>query len=112
MPTKQITPQDKSAPKTYFGIVAFITSILSSLSLLSNFIVANLDISAGTFSKLNNLTALFICIFTPLAFALGVLGYTRKKDSKKLSLLAIVLVTVPFLIIFAQFVYYLMKQNV
>jgi hypothetical protein len=109
MPTKQITPPDKSAQKTYFGIVALITSVLSTLSLLANYTVANMNISADTFSKLNNLTALLICIFTPLAFALGVLGYTRKNDSKKLSLIAIILVTVPFLIIFTQFVYYLMK---
>jgi hypothetical protein len=92
------------AKKTYFGITALITSILSGLSLLSNFAVANLNIAPDTFSQLNYLTALFFCILTPLTFVLGVLGYTRKNDSKVLSLIAIVLVTVPFLIMFAQFI--------
>ena len=95
--------------KTYFGIIALITSIISGLSLLSNFAVANLNITPGTFSQLNNLTALFFCILTPLAFVLGVLGYTRKNDSKILSLIAIVLVTVPFLIMFAQLILYFIK---
>jgi membrane-bound ClpP family serine protease len=95
--------------KTYFGVIAFITSILSGLSLLSNFTVANLNISPGTFSQLNNLTALFYCILTPLAFVLGVVGHTRKNDSKTLSRVAIVLVTIPFLFMFAQFVYYFIK---
>jgi len=95
--------------KTYFGIIALITSIISGLSLLSNFAVANLNITPGTFSQLNNLTALFFCILTPIAFVLGVLGYTRKNDSKILSLIAIVLVTVPFLIMFAQLILYFIK---
>jgi hypothetical protein len=97
------------AKKTYFGITALITGILSGLSLLSNFAVANMDITPGTFSQLNYLTALFFCILTPLAFALGALGYTRKNDSKALSLIAIALVTVPFLIMFAQFILYFIK---
>ena len=98
-----------TSKKTYFGLIALITGIISGLSLLSNFTVANLNITPGTFSQLNNITALFFCILTPLAFVLGVLGYTRKNDSKTLSLIAIVLVTVPFLIMFAQFVYYFVK---
>jgi hypothetical protein len=95
--------------KTYFGIIALITSIISGLSLLSNFAVANLNITPSTFSQLNNLTALFFCILTPIAFVLGILGYTRKNDSKILSLIAIVLVTVPFLIMFAQLILYFIK---
>jgi hypothetical protein len=95
--------------KTYFGIAALITGILSALSLLANFAVANLNISAGTFSQLNNLTALFFCILTPLTFVLGIAGHTRKNDSKTLSRIAIVLVVIPFLFIFAQFVYYFIK---
>lgn len=97
------------AKKTYFGLIALITSILSGLFLLSNFAVANLNIAPSTFSQLNNLTALFFCLLTPLAFVLGILGYTRKNDSKPLSLIAIVLVTVPFLILFVQLVDYFVK---
>ena len=119
MPTNQATPHhesatsfpaDKVGKKTHFGITALIIGILSGLSLLSNFTVAYLDISAGTFSLLNNLTALFFCILTPLAFVLGVMGYTRKNDSKILSGVAIILVVVPFLIIFAQLVHSLMGR--
>ena len=95
--------------KTYFGIIALITGILSGLSLLSNFTVANLNITPNTFNQLNYITALFFCILTPLTFVLGVLGYTRKNNSKTLSLIAIVLVTVPFLIMFAQFILYFIK---
>ena len=114
MSTNQATPRDESAApslvdkagkKTRFGITALIIGILSGLSLLSNFTVAYLDISADTFNLLNNLTALFFCILTPLTFVLGVVGYTRKNDSKILSGVAIILVVVPFLIIFAQLVY-------
>ena len=108
-PPRQKKHQDNAVKKTYFGAVALITSIASGLFLAANFTVANLNISPGMFSQLNNLTALFFCILTPLAFALGVLGYTRKNDSKTLSLIAIVLVTIPFLVIFAQFVFYFIK---
>ena len=99
----------ETARKTYFGIAALITSILSGLSLLSNFTVAYLNISGEIFSKLNNLTALFFCNLTPLTFVLGVVGHTRKNDSKNLSRIAIVLAVVPFLIIFAQLVYSFIK---
>jgi ABC-type Na+ efflux pump permease subunit len=95
---------NQPARKTYFGITALITGILSFLSLLSNFTVANLNITPETFSLLNNLTALFFCILTPLTFGLGVVGHTRKNDSKNLSRVAIVLVVIPFLFMFAQFV--------
>jgi hypothetical protein len=98
------------AKKTYFGITALITGIFSGLSLLSHFTVANPDLfSPETFSQLNYLTTLFFCILTPLTFVLGVVGYTRKNDSKALSRAAIVLVVVPFLFMFAQFVYSFVK---
>jgi hypothetical protein len=105
-------PMDAKTPsvtKTYFGLIALITGILSGLFLGANFIVANLNITPRMFSQLNNLTALFFCILTPLTFILGVVGHTRKNDSKTLSRIAIVLVVIPFLFIFAQFVYYFIK---
>ena len=95
---------DHVKEKTYFGIAALITGILCVLSLLSNLTVANLNITGGTFNQLNNLTALFYCILTQITLVLGVVGHTRRNDSKNLSRIAIVLVTIPFLIIFAQFV--------
>jgi len=97
------------AKKSYFGIAALITGILCVLSLLSNFSVSQLNISPETFSSLNNLTALFYCVLTPLTFVLGVVGHTRRNDSKNLSRVGIVLALVPFLIIFAQLVYSFVK---
>ena len=104
-----MTEKFPPANKTYFGLAALITGIFSGLSLLSNFTVADLNISPDTFSQLNNLTALFFCILTPLTFILGVVGYTRKNDLRGLSMIAIVLVVVPFLFMFVQFVYYFIK---
>jgi surface polysaccharide O-acyltransferase-like enzyme len=95
--------------KTYFGVAAFVTGLVSGLSLAGNFIAANLNISPGTFSQLNNLTALFFCILTPLTFVFGVLGHTRKNDSKTLSRVALALVGIPFLFMFVKFVYSFIK---
>jgi hypothetical protein len=96
---------DQPIRKTYFGVTALILGILCVLSLLSNFAVANLNISTETFNQLNNLTALFYCALTQVAFVLGVIGHTRKNDSKNLSRVAIALVVVPFLFMFGRFVY-------
>ena len=95
--------------RTYFGFAALLTGTVSGLSLVGNFIAANLNISQATFNQLNNLTALFFCILTPLTFILGVVGHTRKNDSKPLSRIAIVLAVIPFLYMFAQFVYSFIK---
>ena len=110
-PTRRLPKEQRgdTAKKTYFGIVALFTGLVSGLSLAANFIVANLNISPDTFSQLNILTALFFCILTPLTFVLGVVGYTRKNDSKVLSSIAIVLVVIPFLYMFAQLVYSFIK---
>jgi hypothetical protein len=110
-PTRRLPKEQRGdvAKKTYFGITALITGVVSVLFLGANYTVANLDITPRTFSQLNNLTALFFCIFTPLTFVLGVLGHTRKNDSKALSWIAIVLAVAPFLIKFAQLVNYLIK---
>jgi hypothetical protein len=109
MHDSQIPKPNKPAKKTYFGLIALTTGIISVSFLGAHFGVAYLNITPDTFNKLNNLTTLVFCILTPLAFALGVLGYTGKNDSKRLSIIAITLVTVPFLIIFAQFVYSMMS---
>jgi hypothetical protein len=97
--------------KTYFGAAALISGALCVLSLMSNYGSSYLSISPHTFDQLNNLTALFFCILTPLTFILGVVGYTRKKDSKALSLIAIVLVVIPFLVILTQLVSSMLKSN-
>jgi len=91
--------------KTYFGIAALNTGILCVLSLLANYGASQLNISYETFNQLNNLTALFYCVLTQVTIVLGVIGHTRKNDSKNLSRIAIVLALIPFLFMFGQFLY-------
>ena len=99
----------KPARKTHFGFFALITGILCVLSLTANFVVSNLNISQETFNVLNNLTALFYCILTPLAFVLGVLGLRRRNDSRNFSRAGIVLALIPFLFVFGQFLFSFLK---
>ena len=75
------------------------------LSLLANYSVASLNIPQETFNRLNNLTTLSYCVLTQATIVLGVIGHTRKNDSKNLSRVGIVLALVPFLLIFGQFIY-------
>lgn len=65
----------------------------------SNLGVSQMNITPEEFNQLNSVTALFYCILTPLAFALGMLGFIFKNDFKILSGLAMAVVTVPFLVI-------------
>ena len=97
-----ITPDKKK--KTYFGLAALVTGVVTVLFLGANFGLVYLKITPNTFNRLNNLTALFYCALTPLTFILGVLGHVLKNDSKTYSRIAITLVTIPFLIIFIQLV--------
>jgi hypothetical protein len=99
----------KARKKTYFGIAALISGILCVLSLLSNYVAANLNISQEIFNQLNNLTALFYCILTQAAIVLGVIGHIRPNDSKNLSRAGIALAAIPFLFMFGQFVYSFIK---
>ena len=89
----------KPARRTYFGIAAFITSLLAVLAVGSNLGVSQMNITPEEFNQLNSITALFYCILTPLAFALGVFGFIFKNDFKIMSGLAMAVVTVPFLVI-------------
>jgi hypothetical protein len=96
----------KTSPvrKTYFGVAALVFAILSVLSIAANYGVANLDIPPSVFNQLNQLTTLFFCGLTQLTLVLGVIGLMRKKDSKVLSGIAIILVMIPFLVIFSRLV--------
>ncbi len=89
---------------TYFGIAALVFAILSDLFIAANYAVAYLDLPSSVFNQLNQLTALFFCGLTQLTLVLGVIGLMRKKDSKILSGIAIILVTIPFLVIFSRLV--------
>lgn len=106
----QISKSVNPVKKTYFGLAAFLTAVISCLFLGAHFGVAYLDISPHTFAQLNTITTLVFCILTPLAFALGAWGITRKDDSMQLSVIAIVLVTIPFLILLAQFIDAMMQN--
>ncbi len=90
--------------KTYFGIAALISGILCTLSLLFNFGASSLEIPRKTFDQLNNLTALLYCVLTQATIILGVIGHTRRKDSKNFSRVGIALALVPFLFMFGKFV--------
>jgi hypothetical protein len=95
----------KPERKTYFGLSALITGILCVLSLLANYSVSQLDLPQEIFNKLNNLTALFYCVLTQVTIVLGIIGHTRKNDSKNLSRIGIGLAVIPFLFIFGQFLF-------
>ncbi|MBK9209340.1 MAG: hypothetical protein IPL71_13975 [Anaerolineales bacterium] len=100
-----------STPRTYFGIIALIVAVLSVFALAANIGSSYLRISPGTFSQINNITALFYCSLTPLAFILGVVGSRKKSDSKPLSIAAMVVSLVPYLVLFVKFVYSLIFYN-
>jgi|SRR5688572_5324005 len=97
--------------KTYFGFSSLIIAMISVLFLAGSFVITMIDISPSTFFNLNNLAYLVYCISTPLAFGLGVWGFTRKNDSTILSVTAMVLVGLPFLVLFWQFVSSFLRYN-
>jgi presenilin-like A22 family membrane protease len=101
---------DTNAKKTYFGITALITGIISGLFLGANVGSSYLEVPPEVFNQLNNLTALIYCVLTPLAVTLGVVGHVKKNDSKLLSSIAIVLVTIPVVILFAQLVSSILRK--
>jgi hypothetical protein len=95
---------NKLSRKTYFGLASLITGIFCIFSLLANYAVSQLDLPQEIFNKLNNLTALFYCVLTQVTIVLGIIGHTRKNDSKNLSRIGIGFAVIPFLFIFGQFV--------
>ena len=96
--------------KTYFGLTALLTGIISDAFLGANFGVAYLEITPDVFNQLNSLTALIYCILTPLTILLGVIGFVRRNDSNILSGIAVTLVTIPVVILFSQLVSSLLRQ--
>lgn len=99
-----IDPVSSAKKKTYFGIAALITGIISTLFAAASYGIVYLRISPGLFNTLNSLTALGLCSLTPITVILGVIGVTRKNDSKPYSLIAIILVTIPFLVVLSSLV--------
>lgn len=101
----------RPARRTYFGLFALIIAFLAVAFIVANYVVAYQNITPAQFNQLNGFTAQFYCMLTPLAFVLGLLGIIFKNDSKLLSWVAVAVVTIPFLIIFVQFVSALVKYN-
>jgi hypothetical protein len=91
-----------STSKTYFGIFALFTAFLAVALISANIGVAYLDITPSLFSQLNRMTALGYCAMTPLTLLLAVMGIIRKAESPALSMIAIVLVAIPFSILFIR----------
>ena len=90
--------------RTYFGLAALIIGGISVLDLAARFAVAYMDIAPRTFGILNQITTLFFCILTPLAFVLAVLGWRRKNDSRSQAGIALALVLLPFAGLLLQFI--------
>jgi cytochrome bd-type quinol oxidase subunit 2 len=88
--------------RSRFGPAALAAAVLSVLFLAANYGASQLNIAPRTFAALNSITALAACALAPLAILFGVLGLVRKNDSKPASVLALVLTTLPFLILFVQ----------
>ena len=97
--------------KTYFGAFALLAALLSFVSIVMRFVSAYLNISPSLFNQLNGLTTLLYCILAPLAAGLGILGFVFKNDSKSLSLSALAVAAIPFLILMVQFILELVKYN-
>jgi len=90
--------------RTYFGLAALIIGGISVLDLAARFAVAYMDIAPRSFGILNQITTLFFCILTPLAFVLAVLGWRRKNDSRSQAGIALALVLLPFAGLLLQFI--------
>jgi len=88
---------------TYFGVAALVFGVLCNVALASNYGASQLNIFQETFAQLNNLTALLYCVSTQAALALGILGLTRKNDSKRLAWAGIALAVIPFLFVLGGF---------
>jgi hypothetical protein len=96
---------------SYFGIVSLVASILSVSFLGANFGASQLNISPETFSFLNNITVLSACVLAPLAVLLGMIGLFKSNDSKLLSGIALMVVGIPFLILFIQMAFSIARSN-
>lgn len=90
--------------KTYFGVTALAVAIISALFLIASYVVSQLNISLRTFSFWSNITLLSYCLSAPLAVILGVIGYRKLNDSKRVAMIAVALIVLPFLVLFVRFV--------
>jgi len=100
-----------SAKKTYYGFASLIVAMGSLLMLAGANYITRIDISPEVFSNWNNIIYLSYCFSAPLALVLGIWSFTRRNDFTVPSVIGMGLVTVPFLILFWQFVNALILYN-
>jgi hypothetical protein len=91
-----------STKRTYFGIASLAVAALSTLLLGAFYGISQMDITAQTFSMWNNVLAILFCSTAPIALILGGIGLGSKHDSKGFAWIAILLVSVPFIVMTAQ----------
>jgi hypothetical protein len=97
--------------KTYFGLASLIVAIISVAFLAGSYAITMMDVSAGTFARLNSAIYIVYCIATPLAVGLGAWSFRKRNDIRVLSLIAFGLTVLPFLVLFWQFVVALIRYN-
>jgi len=99
MSTRPTTYKPNKPATTYFGTTALIAGITSLLFTGASYGIAYMDITPDVFDQLNNITALGWCSLTPITIILGLIGLTRKNDTKIYSMIAIAIVSLPALFI-------------
>src|SRR5688500_9649988 len=98
------TTRKKQDKRTYFGIASLLTAILSVIFLGLYYGVSQLRISLQDFFFWNVVTTSGYCITVPIAFILAYFAWRKIKDSRPLAITAVIIISVPFLILFAIFV--------
>ncbi len=111
MSTDTLGNKKGAIKETFYGLASLIAAFISIFFLAGSFVITVMDISPATFVNMNILSYLVYCSSAPLAVGLGVWGITRKHDSRILSVTAIGLTVVPFLVLFWQFVTSLIRYN-
>lgn len=94
---------DKSS---YYGIASLLFAFISVIFLGVYFAVSQLNISPQLFDQWNRTSLSISCILAPVTVALGFLGWQGSNTSKMLSSFSVLLVSMPFLILLGQFIYY------
>jgi hypothetical protein len=95
---------------SYYGIASLLFAFISVIFLGVYFAVSQLNISPQLFNEWNRTSLSISCIFAPMTWAMGYLGWQGSNTSKILSSFSILMVGAPFLILFGQFVYYLIPK--
>jgi hypothetical protein len=100
-----------SPQKSYFGLSALVIAFISDIFLLASFVITVMDITPAQFFTLNNITNLVYCFTAPLALGLGAWSFRRRNDTTGFSVLAMLLVFLPFAVLLWNFVNALFLSN-